>query len=246
MRKKECHGSTYGDLIVEIGRLFLHKPYQAGTLEGFDEEKLIVNVSAFDCTTFVETVLALARCAGTGKLSNREFRKNLKSIRYRNGKINGYSSRLHYFTDWLSDNVGKKIVTDMSQNLGGKALRKQINFLTTHQELYPVLKNKTQLAKMAIIERNLSSRTFHIVEKNKVSAQKGKINNGDIIAFATRQEGLDVAHIGFAIRQGHSLRLLHASKKEGAVVISQSTLQAYLKSNKTFTGIIVARFSQNH
>ncbi len=90
-----------GDLIIEIGRFFLGAPYQAGTLEAAGREKLVINLAEFDCTTFVETVLALARCAAAGKLSPSEFRKNVKFIRYRQAKIDGYASRLHYFTDWL-------------------------------------------------------------------------------------------------------------------------------------------------
>ena len=105
--------SFYGNLIVEIGRLFINVPYKAGTLENLGKEKLIVNVSGFDCTTFVETVLALARYTVAGKLSRSEFLENLKLIRYRQGKIDGYSSRLHYFTDWLRDNEKKKIIKDI-------------------------------------------------------------------------------------------------------------------------------------
>jgi len=86
------------------GNSFFISPTNREPSKDSTKEKLIVNVSAFDCTTFVETVLALARCAVVGKCSNHEFRKHLKSIRYGNGKISGYSSRLHYFTDWLRDN----------------------------------------------------------------------------------------------------------------------------------------------
>jgi len=107
MRQRK-YKSLYGDLIVEIGRLFINKPYKGGTLDNVGKEKMIVNVSAFDCTTFVETVLALARCVADGKISHNQFMRNLKLIRYRQGKINGYSSRLHYFTDWLRDNEQKK------------------------------------------------------------------------------------------------------------------------------------------
>ena len=89
------------------------------------KEKLIVNVSGFDCTTFVETVLALAKCAAAGKLSRSEFRKNLKLIRYRQGKIDGYSSRLHYFTDWLSDNEKKKILKTFLVSLMQKCSAKK-------------------------------------------------------------------------------------------------------------------------
>lgn len=232
---------SYGDLVIAIGSLFIGAPYQAATLEAPDKEKLIVNLSIFDCTTFVETVLALARCASHEKITPTEFRRTLKFIRYRQGIISGYSSRLHYFTDWLRDNENKKILIDMSQRLGGKPRRKKIDFMTTHHELYTAINNNTQLAKMAVMEKNLSRKVFYIIEKNKLSAQKGKMQNGDVIAFAANQEGLDVSHTGFALWQGKNLHLLHASKKEGSVIISKKTIASYLKSNKKFTGIIVAR-----
>lgn len=232
---------SYGDLIIEIGRLFIHKPYKAGTLEGPGREHLIVNVSAFDCTTFVETVLALARCVASGKTSSYDFRKNLKQLRYRQGKINGYASRLHYFTDWLYDNEKKNFLTGLSKKLGGKPQRKKINFMTAHKELYPALENKAQLAGMLTVEKNISRKVFQVIAKDKIKAGIKNIQNGDIIAFAANEEALDVAHVGIAVRQGKSLRLLHASQKEGNVVISEKTLVAYLNANKKFAGIIVAR-----
>jgi hypothetical protein len=243
MKEKKCDKSSYGDLIVEIGRLFINKPYKAGTLESSGKEKLIVNVSAFDCTTFVETVLALAKCAAAGKLSRPEFRKNLKLIRYRQGKIDGYSSRLHYFTDWLRDNEKKKMLKDISRQFDAEAQRKKINYMTLNRTSYPALKNEFEFRKMRLVEKSISRKVFHIISKDKVSRQKTKINTGDVIAFTTKDEGLDVAHAGFAIWQRKNLHLLHASSKEGGVVISQKTLVAYLKSNKKFTGSIIARFS---
>lgn len=230
-----------GDLIVEIARLFIHTPYEAQTLECRGKEKLIVNWSAFDCTTFLETVLSLARCIRTKKISHYYFRKYLKLIRYRQGKIDGYSSRLHYFTDWLRDNEKKKTLKDVSRQFHEAVQRKEINHMTLNRASYPALKNEFELRKMLVIEKNISRKVFHIIGKDKVSQQKTKIGNGDIIAFTTKDEGLDVAHVGFAIWQRKNLHLLHASKQEGAVVISEKTLVAYLNSNKKFTGIIVAR-----
>jgi len=230
-----------GNLVVEIGLFFLDAPYKAGILEGPGKEKLIVNLSSFDCTTFVETVLALARCAFNGKITPTEFRRNLKLIRYRQGTINGYSSRLHYFTDWLHDCEKKKILKDVSLQFDAEARRKKINYMTTHRMSYPSLKNEDEFKKMLVVEKNLSRKVFHIIGKDKASQQKAKIQNGDIIAFATDQEGLDVTHVGFACWQEKNLHLLHASSKEGGVVISAKTLPAYLKSNKKLTGFIVAR-----
>ena len=231
-----------GDLIIEIGRFFLGAPYQTDTLEAAGRERLIINLAEFDCTTFVEIVLALTRCAAAGKLSPSEFRKNLKFIRYRQAKIDDYASRLHYFTDWLRDNEKKKVLRDVTRLFNGKPKRKKINFMTMHRELYAGLKNEEQLGKMLLVEENLSRRAFYIIDRDKVARMQSAIQQGDIIAFATDQEGLDVAHVGFAAKQGRQLHLLHASSKKGAVMISKETLPAYLKFNKKFTGILVARF----
>lgn len=231
-----------GNLVIEIGRFFLGAPYQSGTLETPGREKLVINLAEFDCTTFVETVLALSGCTATGKLSPSEFWKKIKFIRYRQGKIDGYVSRLHYFSDWIRDNEKKKVLKDISRDLKGRPGRKKINFMTSHRDLYAALNNNAVVDRMRQLENNLSRRTFHVISKSTINTVKTKIQNGDIIAFTADQEGLDIAHVGFAVRQGKSLRLMHASSKEGAVVISKKTLTAYLKSNKNFTGIIVARF----
>ena len=236
------HDLFPGDLVVEIGRFFLGAPYQAGTLELMGKEKLVINLAEFDCTTFVETVLALALCAAAGKFSPSEFRKNVRFIRYRQGKIEGYASRLHYFTDWLRDNEKKKVLKDVSDRITGTPIRKKINFMTTHRERYAGLKNEAAFERMRQVEKNLSRKVFYMIGKGEVARQQAGIQQGDIIAFAADQEGLDVAHVGFAIRQGRHLHLLHASGQEGAVVISKETLGAFLKSNKKFPRVIIFRF----
>ncbi len=235
------HDLFPGNLIAEIGGFFLDAPYKADTLEVPVKEKLIANLSGFDCTTFVETVLALAGCTIRGKITSAEFRKTLKFIRYRQGNIIGYSSRLHYFTDWLRDGEKKKILKDISRQFDAKAQRKKINYMTAHRMSYPALKNDDEFQKMLVVEKNISRRVFSVIGKDKVNHQKAKIKNGDIIAFTTIQEGLDVAHVGFALWKGKNLHLLHASGKAGHVVISPKTLLAYLKSNKNYLGIILAR-----
>ena len=140
------------------------------------------------------------------------------------------------------DNEKKKVLRDVTRLFNGKPKRKKINFMTMHRELYAGLKNEEQLGKMLLVEENLSRRAFYIIDRDKVARMQSAIQQGDIIAFATDQEGLDVAHVGFAAKQGRQLHLLHASSKKGAVMISKETLPAYLKFNKKFTGILVARF----
>ena len=226
-----------GDLVCAIGNYFLDAPYKPGTLESGRQEKLIVNFAQFDCFTFVETVLALTGCVVAGKISKSEFRRTLQLIRYRQGIIDGYSSRLHYFTDWLRDNEQKKILRDISRKLGAVSQRKKINYMTTHRASYPALKDENEFQKMLLVEENISRKYFSYHWQGQGGIQqKEKIQTGDIIAFTSDQEGLDVAHVGFALKRGRALHLLHASSKEGSVVISKKTLPTYLKQNKKFPG----------
>ncbi len=232
---------AYGKWIVGVGRIFLGFPYLAGTLEARGRERLIANWSAFDCVTFVETVLALGACAWDGPVNKTRFRKHLQYLRYRGGAIDGFSSRLHYFNDWISDNEKKGVVSDVCRSLGADPLRKKISFMTDHRELYPSLKNETEFQKMLAVEKRLSRRVFRILDPARSWRRTDGILSGDIVAFVTNEKGLDIAHVGFALSEGPALRLLHASSREGKVEISQKTLAAYLRASKTFSGVRVVR-----
>ena len=89
------------DIVADIGKTFIGTKYAAHTLEDKGDEQLVINLSGLDCTTFVENALVFARLIKTGKSSFRDYENELQKIRYRNGVINGYPSRLHYFTDWI-------------------------------------------------------------------------------------------------------------------------------------------------
>jgi hypothetical protein len=232
---------THGELIAAIGLSFLNSPYRAGLLEARSKEGLIVDFFSFDCSTFIETVIALARCVLVHNLSDKNFRRELQLIRYRGGKIDGYASRLHYFSDWLYDNSKKGIIGDISRQIGAKAKTKAINFMTSHLGNYPALGDKKVFQSMQNIERKISRRKMHVLPLSGLAGAQAKIRTGDIIAFASKKEGLDVAHVGFALWLGERLHLLHASSRAKGVVISLQSLGAYLKQNKKFTGITVAR-----
>jgi hypothetical protein len=44
----------------------------------------------------------------------------LQQIRYRNGQIQGYPSRLHYFSEWLYENEKRGFLQVITKQLGGK------------------------------------------------------------------------------------------------------------------------------
>jgi hypothetical protein len=230
-----------GRLILEIGRFFLGAPYAAGTLDTKKPEQLVVNLREYDCVTFVENVVALVWHLKSRQKSFKAFQSLLKRIRYRKGWLKSYPSRLHYFSDWIYDNHKKGIVRDVTAEIGGRSLRKTITFMTAHPELYPPLNNSTNLWIMKSVEKRVSKRSLFFIPKKTFRRLENRISDGDVIAITTNTEGLDVQHVGLAVRVKNRIHLLHASSQEGKVVLSKRTLYRHLMQSKVRSGIIVAR-----
>lgn len=229
-------------LIKSVGESFIGTPYEAGTLDINLTENLIIKLSGLDCVTFVENSLSLSRLVKRRKLTVEDFKEELKFIRYRNGKLDGYLSRLHYFTDWIYDNEQKGVVKDITKEIGGKILNKNINFMSTHTDSYKVLKKNPDLVdELKIIEEEISQRENYYVPITKVEDKYDLLNDGDIIATVTSIDGLDVTHTGFVYKSAGETKFLHASLKNKEVIITSGELSSYLQSIKKCTGIIIAR-----
>lgn len=233
--------SAMGPAMVQVGKALLGTPYVGKTLEIGEKEMLVVNLRGLDCTTFVENTLVMGRLAGEGQWDWDRYLQLLEQVRYRKGKLDGYASRLHYFTEWIRDNQAKGLVRNITEELYGVTVYKKIDFMGTHRELYPFLASDSNYKKMQAIEKELSSAPLCILLREEVAQRESLLQDGDIIALATDIEGLDVTHTGLAIRMDSGrIHLLHASTV-GEVVISEEPLAEYLKGVKRNVGIIVAR-----
>lgn len=231
-----------GAQTLEIAKLFLGKPYQAATLDQTpDRERLTVNFQGFDCTTFLENVVAFSILKQMQRSDFQDFTNTLALLRYRNGKPEGYPSRLHYFSDWIAENQTKGILTDLTQKLGGEPYDKPLHFMSKHRKNYPALRNDVFYAQIKTQEKKLNQQKRYFIPKEKLGEVESKIRNGDLLAITTTIKGLDVLHVGFASREGGELHLLHASSQHKKIVVSKQTLSAYLLAQPKRSGIMVAR-----
>jgi hypothetical protein len=239
--KESLHERPMGEVMVAVGASFLGTPYVAGTLETPGDERLVVNLHGLDCVTFVENTLALSRCINMGVDTFEEFKEQLKFIRYRGGMLNGYPSRLHYFSDWIDDNETKNVVRNISQEIGGVLYEKNLTFMSTHPDSYKQLSNQRYLEKITAIESDINLRQHYYIPKEQLKNIEQKIEPGDIIGITTSTEGLDIAHVGMGIRTNGALKYLHAPLSKGKIQISEQPLVEYLTSHAKQTGIMVAR-----
>lgn len=235
-----------GKRVETIGRIFLDIPYVAHTLEVDSgmPEVITVNIDELDCTTFVETVAAMAMTVGEGRSSWRDFLYNLEKIRYRGGRMNGYASRLHYNSDWVVDNSYRGNIKDVT-SLFPKVnyITKTINYMTANRDRYTALSDSTEFQRIKDIENGYRNHRFPYIKTIDLSnkATKAAFQAGDIVALTSNLKNLDVTHLGIIVLIDGEPHLMHASMALGKVAVSSAPLDEYMRQNRHITGLRVIR-----
>lgn len=240
-----------GATAVRVGERAAGTPYEAFTLEAYIRaggdpsrtEPLTLSLTRFDCVSLVESCLAIARLAGWARPSEwADFAREMERLRYRGGVREGYVSRLHYFSEWIHDNAARGGMRDLGRELGGERDERPLRFMTEHRDAYPALAHDGVFDGIVAMERRLDAHPRWVVPTARIPAVSDRIESGDVVAFATSIEGLDVTHAAFAYRTGDGvLRVLHAPLSGGVVEITDATLHEYVRAIRRATGILVAR-----
>ncbi|WP_020527404.1 N-acetylmuramoyl-L-alanine amidase-like domain-containing protein [Flexithrix dorotheae] len=238
---KQFDELTINETAVKVGKSFLGTEYVAKTLDiNENGEELVINLHGLDCTTFLENVLVFSRLIKQGKYEFEDYVRELELVRYRDGKVENYNSRLHYFSDWLYENEQKGLIKQKSKTIAQTPFKNDLNFMTNNRDKYVQLGNEVNYEELKSTEKTFTSRNYYYIPKEVIKDHEKEIKNGDLIAITTNIKGLDIVHVGFAIHQNGRLHLLHASSKQKKVVISTKPLHDYLAPTKYQTGIMVA------
>ncbi len=238
---EKLHDRPMSEILQALAEQLLGAQYKAGLLDKSNTETLVVSLTQFDCVLFVETVLAMARGVAVRDYSYDSFVSRIVDQRYRNGQLNGYCSRLHYFSDWIFDNEKRGTVTNITRTLGGVPLNKTLNFMSQHKSSYPQMASDDATYQCIVgAEARLDGLRFYYIPQSQIRRAYAQLQPGDIVAIATEIEGLDVTHTGLVYRSPDgSTGLIHASPS-GAVKISPD-LQTYVGKVESSTGILLAR-----
>lgn len=240
--KEHWQDETIGRIMASAGRTLVGTPYVGGTLESDGPEQCVVHLEGLDCVTFFENMLAFARCVKAGKHSLEHMKDEVEWTRYRNGKVLSYTSRLHYTGDWITNNVEKNVVTNITRQLGGIPFPLKVGFMSKNPKYYKALqRNPEWIAVIAAQEKTLSARQHWYIPKEKVASIESKLQSGDIIAITTSKEGLDYSHTGMIYKTPDGIaHFMHASSAKKKVVLDEA-ISEVLKTVPTNTGITVLR-----
>ena len=214
-----CSSNYFGDKYV--GTRYLLDPLGEETAPDTDP---LIRFDAFDCMTFVETVLA---DSDVGRLNK---------IRYANG-IPNFVERNHFIeTDWLANN------SDIVENISNR-------FAQTAKYTVTIDK-KTWFKKMHNIDTNFTPQTVTLEYIPYKFADNIKVPEPVVVLFLRSNPkirnklGTDIAvrHIGFLLPDG---RLRHASRREKRVVdVNFDEYIDQMVENKNNLGIIVLRIKK--
>lgn len=197
-----------------LSRHFLGHSYKQDPLIGSADtpEVFTASLDGFDCITYIETILALARASNVD-----DFTEWLRKIRYEQGRIQ-WERRNHYMTLWIRNNVREGIVRPVSM------------------PTVPILSMERVLNVVPGLDPQRTR--VKCVPKAAVPRRERYLQSGDLIFFASTRKNLDVFHAGIIVRDGKRVRMRHASRSQGFVV--EQELSEFLKANR-MAGVIVVR-----
>ena len=239
-----------GTAIARLGETFVGTTYTPGTLEAPGPEHLVINLRELDCVTFVENMLAMTRFVredGVAALANRpaaeaHYAGYLEELRYRGGHLAGYASRLHYFSEWLSDNAARGRLRLLTRELGGVPDSEPVSFMSAHPGSYRQMAEPGVAEAIRAMEARLNAALPRwYIPEDRIAAVADRIHDGDVIAATSTLPGLDIAHTGIALWKNGELHLLHAPLVGKSVEISTLPLAQRIQEIKGQDGIMVAR-----
>ena len=208
------HDRSAGSRIDFLSRHFLGHSYKPNPLIGSagTAEVFTASLDGFDCVTYIETILALARASNVD-----DFTKWLRKIRYERGRIQ-WERRNHYMMLWIRNNLREGIIRPVSM------------------PAVPILRMERVLNVVPGLDPQRTR--LKCVPKRSVPRLEPHLQSGDLIFFVSTRKHLDVFHAGIIARDGKRVLMRHASRSRGFVV--EQELSEFLKANR-MAGVIVVR-----
>jgi hypothetical protein len=230
-----------GVLITKVAQQLIGVSYVGGTLDGPGRETCSVDMLRLDCVTLFEVTLNMARITHLGKDSLADLIDAVTYTRYRDGILTDYTSRLHYTSDWIDNNIKKGVILDVTPSLGGEPFPLQLGFMSKNPRYYPALQaNPEYVEVMRDVEQRVNRTNRFIIPVQSIEGVEHQLKDGDIIAIATSKAGLDYSHTGLIVREGNRARFLHASSTQKKVVLDVP-IADYVKKTSTNIGITILR-----
>ncbi|MEX0425303.1 DUF1460 domain-containing protein [Providencia rettgeri] len=217
----QLHNASQAEKIDVLTQYFLTTPYNKQTLNmsPLSPEELVINLKEMDCMTFIEYIEAFKRSN-----NYEQFVSNLINIRYINQNIT-FKHRRHFFSDWAQE--PEAIVVDITSEISP-------HFIQVNKQLNLKHHNQRYISGLPVKSRLIN----YIPVKYVDDALVLRLRPGDYIGVYSKDDGLDVSHVGVVIRRGNKTIFRNASSLRRNLQVIDIEMNDYLKGK---AGIVVFR-----
>ncbi|MDR0498181.1 MAG: DUF1460 domain-containing protein [Holophagales bacterium] len=239
-----CAGAD--DRIPKTSARFLNAPYVTNPLGEGDKADATkasrgprYRLDAFDCVSYVETVIALAMTN-----SEDDFRAAMDKMRYKDGKVS-FENRNHFTSvDWIQNN--DHCFSDATERISLNALSDSAKVNKTN------IDKQKWFKKAHGIEISVSpvESCLPYIPLNSILANRNKIIQAVrepmianiVVKYPQPSQKLgtdnDIVHMGFLLPTKNGLIFRHASKRAGCVAdVDFFRYLAFIKSRPDRVGV---------
>ena len=235
-----------GELVGRVALELKGIRYVGFTLElSKDLEYCVVNLKGLDCVTFFENALCIARMIKRGRSTPDDLLAEIRITRYRGGQMGGFTSRLHYTTDWFADNAEKGVVKILTPELpGAEPFTQKVGIMSQHPENYRQLASHPNLVEdIRLTEDAINARSMKFLPMSKLEDAEPLLKTGDIVGVTTTASGIDIAHTGLCLKDESGIvHFMDASSARTRMCVTvEPQISKCLNWSSELTGVMIAR-----
>lgn len=197
-----------------------------------------VDIHTFTPLSFISSCLALAKAYETSSAPNwRDYADKYENIMFKRGEATDFVSRFLYPSDWISDNIFRGNVIDVTFNLDGLAARKKeksIDYISHHKDSFKAFSNAQNYDRLKMLEMGFRNHQIPYISNGDLMNQnrfKPQAKDGDIFFLLTPDFNLDSREMGILTREGDKLLIIQLSPTKDNVVIEELPFENYVKRN---------------
>lgn len=227
-------GRPYAEWVRMLARHWQGIPYGSGGA-GTRPHELLINLEQMDCMTAVENLMAIHRLHHSRMAGVEGFARSLVEVRYHVSQPCRLEDRYHYLThafmEWEQAAWGTWLPLGIPDS-------RPIRYISQNPRKYAGFTDWQFLRR---VEGQLSRHPRYYIPSAQIQDWLPLLQDGDLIAFVSPQDGLDVSHVGIFFREGDRATFAHASLLAKKWVYGED-LCAYLdRRGEKVKGITVFR-----
>ncbi len=211
-----------------------------------------VDVHSFTPLSFISTCIALAQAYETSSAPNwRDFADKYENVMFKCGEATDFVSRFLYPSDWISDNIFRGNVTDVTFNLDGLSARKKeksIDYISHHKDSFKAFDKPENFERLKMLEMGFRNHQIPYISNGDLMNPKRfkpLAKNGDIFFLLAQDFNLDSREIGILTLDGDKLLIIQLSPSKDKVTLEELPFEHYVKRNvKRIQGARIIRIAR--